>query len=144
MFFVQCILIDKEQQMNFKFNDGGRANAGYKGKAGDCGVRAMAIALNMDYQIAYKELAEANKNYGFAKSARNGLLKEVYESVLNAHGFVWHSAPKFVGRKAKTSDMPKGFVIARQAGHFVAVIDGVVNDTWDCTNKMVYGYWAKI
>jgi hypothetical protein len=130
--------------MIYKFNDGGRANAGYKGNAGDCGARAMAIALNMDYEVAYKKLAEANKQCGFAKSARNGLLKEVYESVLNAHGFVWHSAPKFVGRKARASDMPKGAVIARQAGHYVAVIDGVVNDTWDCTNKMVYGYWAKI
>jgi hypothetical protein len=39
--------------------------------------------------------------------------------------------------------MPTGTVIARQAGHYVAVIDGIPQDTWDCSNKMVYGYWAK-
>ena len=38
---------------------------------------------------------------------------------------------------------PKGSVIAKQARHLVAVIDGVANDTLDCAHKMVYGYWAK-
>jgi phosphotransferase system IIA component len=40
--------------------------------------------------------------------------------------------------------MPDGVVIARQARHFVAVIDGAVHDIWDCSHKMVYGYWAKV
>jgi hypothetical protein len=79
---------------------------------------------------------------GFAKSARNGIMKNVYDMVLQRHGWVWHSAPKFDGRKARCSDMPAGIVIARQARHFVAVVDGEANDIWNCTNKMVYGYWA--
>jgi hypothetical protein len=52
-------------------------------------------------------------------------------------------APQFAGRKARCSDMPAGVVIAKQARHFVAVIDGVANDSWNCTERMVYGYWAK-
>lgn len=128
----------------FKYNDGGRANAGYKGKAGDCVVRAVTIATNSDYQQMYKKMASASKERGGSKSARNGVHKDVYEPILKELGFVWQSAPKFVGRKARTYDMPKGVVIARQAHHLVAVIDGVANDIWDCTNKMVYGYWAKI
>ena len=36
--------------MNYKHNDGGRKAAGYKGVAGDCGARAMAIALQLDYK----------------------------------------------------------------------------------------------
>jgi hypothetical protein len=39
--------------------------------------------------------------------------------------------------------MPTGTVIARQASHYVAVINGLAQDTWDCSQKMVYGYWAK-
>lgn len=127
---------------NFKYNDGGRADAGFKGTAGDCGARAMAIALGLDYKTVYKELAQANKDMGFAKSARNGIMKNVYDMVLQRHGWVWHQAPKFDGRKARCSDMPAGIVIARQARHFVAVVDGQPNDIWDCTEKMVYGYWA--
>jgi hypothetical protein len=129
--------------MKYLFNDGGRKAAGYKGTAGDCGARAMAIAMGLDYQAAYKELAQANANVGKAKSARNGIGKELYTEVLKKHGWVWKSAPKFDGRKARCSDMPSGVVIAHQAHHFVAVIDGVANDIFDCTHRMVYGYWAK-
>lgn len=129
--------------MNFVYSDGGRASAGYKGTAGDCGARAMAIALGLDYKTVYKELAQANADHGRAKSARNGMNKDIYSEVLKRHGWAWKPAPKFVGRKARCSDMPAGVVIAKQAHHFVAVIDGVPHDIWDCTHKMVYGYWAK-
>jgi hypothetical protein len=143
--------------MKYQYNDGGRKQAGFKGTAGDCGARAMAIALGLDYTAVYKELAQANADNGRAKSARNGIMKDVYNEVLKRHGWVWVSAPTFkvlegyknsegkvlFGRKAKCSDMPSGTVIARQAGHYVAVIDGIAHDIWDCTHKMVYGYWAK-
>lgn len=129
--------------MNYIYNDGGRKNAGYKGTAGDCGVRAMAIALGISYKDAYIELAQANKDFGFAKSARNGILKLVFNTVLNRHGWYWKSAPKFISRKARCSDMPDGYVIARQAHHYVAVLDGFPLDIWDSSEKMVYGYWQK-
>jgi hypothetical protein len=129
--------------MRHIFNDGGRALAGYKGSAGDCGARAIAIALGMDYKAAYSLLADANKKAGKPKSARNGIAKEVYSDVLKALGWVWVSAPKFEGRKAQCSDMYPGTVIARQAGHYVAVINGTPQDTWDCSHKMVYGFWVK-
>jgi hypothetical protein len=129
--------------MTYQFNDGGRKQAGYKGTAGDCGARAMAIALQLDYKAVYTELAQANKDHGKAKSARNGMSKDIYSEVLKRYGWVWVSAPKFDGRKARSTDMPQGRVIAQQAGHYVAVIDGVVQDIWNCTHKMVYGYWVK-
>ena len=129
--------------MKFQFNDGGRKAAGFKGRVGDCGARALAIAFNIDYVTAYKLVATANSNMGYAHSARNGVSKDVYSQILSTLNWSWHPAPKFAGRKAKCSDMPKGVVIARQAHHFVAVIDGIPNDTWDSSNKMVYGYWAR-
>jgi hypothetical protein len=129
--------------MEYKFNDGGRQAAGFKGTANDCVARAMAIALGLDYSAVYKELAQANANSGRAKSARNGVMKSTYTEVIKRYGFVWMKAPQFAGRKARCSDMPKGSVIAMQAHHLVAVIDGVANDTQNCTHKMVYGYWAK-
>jgi hypothetical protein len=70
-------------------------------------------------------------------------IKKVYIPFLEQQGWKWVSAPKFEGRKARCSDMPKGVVIARQAHHLVAVIDGVPNDTFNPSHKMVYGYWAK-
>ena len=128
--------------MKYQYNDGGRKAAGFKGVTGDCGARAMTIALGLDYAEVYKELAQANADNGRAKSARNGVMKDVYTEVLKRYGWVWMQAPKFDGRKARCNDLT-GVVIAKQARHFVAVIDGVANDIWDCTHKMVYGYWAK-
>ena len=129
--------------MNFIFNDGGRKEAGYKGSAGDCAARAMSIALNIPYKTAYSELAKANKDHGKAKSARNGISKDIYSDVLKLHGWFWNPSPKFIGRKAKCKDMPIGTVIARQAGHYVTVVNGIPQDTWDSSEKMVYGFWAK-
>lgn len=129
--------------MDYQYNDGGRKAAGFKGVAGDCGARAMAIALGLDYKAVYKELAQANADNGRAKSARNGIYKDTYSDVLKRYGWAWHKAPQFVGRKARCRDMPEGVVIAKQARHFVAVLDGVAHDIWDCTERMVYGYWAK-
>ena len=128
--------------MKYQYNDGGRKAAGFKGTAGDCGARAMAIALGLDYSAVYKELAQANADNGRAKSARNGVMKDVYTEVLKRYGFVWMKAPQFAGRKARCSDLT-GVVIAKQARHFVAVIGGVAHDAWNSTERMVYGYWAK-
>lgn len=129
--------------MAYKYNDGGRAAAGFKGNAGDCVVRALAIALNLDYKELYKKLAKANGKLGRAKSARNGVAKEIYEKVLRQYGYRWCQAPKFDGRKARTTDMRAGVVICRQANHLVTVIDGVAHDIFDSTQRMVYGYYAK-
>jgi hypothetical protein len=34
---------------SWQYNDGSREAAGYRGEAGDCVVRAIAIATGMDY-----------------------------------------------------------------------------------------------
>lgn len=128
--------------MTYVFNDGGRHKAGYKGRVGDCAARALAIAMELDYEMAYKLVSDTNADFGYAKSARNGVRKHVFHALLSDLGMTWHPAPTFAGRKAKCADMPKGVVIARQAHHFVAVIDGVPQDTWDSSDRMVYGYWA--
>jgi len=127
---------------SFTFNDGGRSRY-FKGRAGDCAARAMSIALELDYKLCYDELAKAHSAKTGKRSARNGIYKDDFNVVLNRHGWVWRSAPKLDGRKARSVDMPRGRVIVRMARHFAAVVDGVLHDTWDSSSKMVYGYWVK-
>lgn len=127
----------------YQYNDGGRSDSGRKGTAGDCVCRAIAIALELPYDQVYRELAQANQEAGGKRSARNGLYRSVYEAYLNKHGWVWHSAPKLEGRKARFNDLPQGRLIARMARHVAAVIDGKLHDTWDSRHKMVYGYFAR-
>jgi hypothetical protein len=90
----------------FQYNDGGRAAAGFTGEASDCVARAIAIALKQRYATVYRELALANKAAGRKKSARNGIHRDVYELYLKQHGWAWHPAPRFIGRKARTTDLP--------------------------------------
>src|SRR6266853_960880 len=44
--------------VKFVYDDGGRAAAGYRGKAGDCVCRAIAIATGKPYREIYGELTE--------------------------------------------------------------------------------------
>ena len=40
----------------FTFNDGGRADAGFKGQTGDCVTRAIAIVAQKPYMEVYEAL----------------------------------------------------------------------------------------
>ena len=53
--------------MEFNFNDGGRADAGYKGRTGDCVTRAVAIAAELPYKQVYERLAEGNATQRITK-----------------------------------------------------------------------------
>ncbi len=126
------------------YNDGGRQAAGFKSKS-DCGIRALAIACELSYEEARKRLKDASVVGKMGSRAiSRGIYKDDFSAALKELGWEWCSAPKFEGRKARFSDLPHGRVIARMASHYVAVIDGHINDTWDSREKMVYGYWAKI
>jgi len=128
----------------YEYNDGGRAEAGYKGDTGDCVVRAIAIATKKPYQDVYKQLYEMSD-----KSPRLGVKKKVYHTFLEQLGWVWTPTMK-IGSGCKVHliawELPEGRLICRLSKHLTAVIDGVVNDTHDCSRggtRCVYGYYKK-
>jgi hypothetical protein len=142
-----------EKPTNWRFNDGGRKEAGYNGSAGDCVARAVAIATGISYKEAYESLADINtKTKGDkARSARNGIqTKSTYfKRFMTALGWKW-TPTMLVGQGCKThlksDELPMGKIICAVSKHYVAVIDGIVNDTHDCTRegtRCVYGYWSK-
>ena len=127
----------------YQYSDGGRIDAGFKGKS-DCGIRAVSIACDIGYKEARKLLKEYAKRgkQGNGQIAR-GIYKEDMDAALGSLGWRWFPAPKFEGRKARYGDLPQGRYIVRMARHYAAVIDGVLLDAWDSSEKMVYGYWGK-
>ena len=58
------------QSFAFQVNDGGRGQAGFKGGAGDCVVRSIAIAANLPYIQVYEDLRKANSNYAELRNDR--------------------------------------------------------------------------
>jgi hypothetical protein len=140
----------------FKYNDGGRAAAGYKGRAGDCVTRAIAIATGRSYQAVYdtltalKQVEHATKRIPITPrrmTARSGVSRKVCDAYLNAVGWVFVPTMTIGGGctvHLKADELPGGAIICRVSKHMVAVIDGVIQDTGDCSRegtRCVYGYY---
>ena len=68
----------------WEYNDGGRKSAHFKGDAGDCVVRAIAIALELTYSQVYEELKDANREFmtgrsrAAKKQKKNGRIKKAW------------------------------------------------------------------
>ena len=152
--------------MRFQYNDGGRSVSGYKGTAGDCVTRAIAIATGKPYRDVYDALNILAKfeRTGSRKrgksSARNGVYKDTYRKYLTSIGWQWTPTMQ-VGSGCKVhlieGELPMGRLIVSVSKHLTTVIDGVINDALDpqrhtmivengvqrFTGRCVYGYWRQ-
>ncbi len=151
--------------MKFQYNDGGRAKAGYKGKAGDCVTRAISIATGKPYQEVYDDINYLAKSERKGKrkrgksSARNGVHKPTIRKYLASLGWQW-TPTMFIGSGCKVhlieNELPSGRLIASISKHITTIIDGVIHDTHDPQRytliiengkqrigyRCVYGYWS--
>lgn len=132
------------------FDDGGRAAAGFRGEAGDCVVRAIAIATGSDYAWVYAELAARQKALGKPNSARNGVSKKAYRPFLEDElGWTWTPTMRIGSGTTvhlDADELPEGRIIVRLTRHLAAVVDGVIHDTHDPSRggtRCVYGYWTN-
>jgi hypothetical protein len=145
----------------FKFNDGGREAAGYKGKTGDCVCRSIAIVTGLPYQQVYEVLANGNatQRKGKREGSKAGVRtaakgintkRKWFADYMASLGFVW-TPTMLIGQGCKVhlkaEELPTGKLIVNVSNHFTAVIDGVINDTYDCSRggtRCVYGYYKLI
>lgn len=124
-------------------DDGGRSKYFKAEKVGDCVTRSIAIASGMDYKEVYDEL------FALAKSSpRDGVSRSVIRKYMAAKGYEWVSTMTFgkgVTNHLRKGEVPmQGAIICNCSRHLVAVIDGVVHDTYDPARdggRAVYGYW---
>lgn len=129
--------------MKFVYNDGGRYKYFTASKVGDCVTRAVAIAVNKDYKEVYDEIT---KLVGY--TPRNGVRKKDTKKIMEHFGGRWVATMNIgSGCKVHLNDreLPKGRIVCNLSGHVTCVIDGVINDTYDCSRngtRCVYGYWV--
>ena len=119
--------------MKYKYNDGGRKWAGYRGQGADCVVRAIAIATNQHYLNVRREMDAMAKEMtgGLTPSCANGTPEPVSHKYLTDRH--WNLV---LTRGQYLKDLPKmGRYIVCLARHDVAVINGTAHDTWDCTKN---------
>lgn len=138
---------------HFHLDDGGRLAAGYKGKAGDCVVRAIAIATGRPYQQVYDLVNSAavyertGKRKRGKSDARTGVYKTSIKRVMKSLGWMWTPTMQ-IGSGCtvhlRADELPPGRLVVSVSRHLTAVIDGVIHDTHDCSRRgtrCVYGYW---
>jgi hypothetical protein len=139
--------------IEFRYADGGRGAAGYKGEAGDCAVRAAAIATDTPYREVYDTLNDYAKRERRGKrkrgvsNARTGVYRTTLQRYLSDLGWAW-TPTMTVGSGCKVhlraDELPSGIIVVRLSRHYAAVKDGVLHDTHDCSRagtRCVYGYW---
>ena len=150
------------QRFPLQLNDGGRQQAGFKGGAGDCVVRSIAIAAQLPYLQVYEDLRSANQNYAELKndrlarrlnnkgaSPRNGNHRNVFHDYILGLGFEWVPTMK-VGAGCQVHlrphELPAGTLIVKVSKHLTAIVNGVIQDTHDPSRsgtRCVYGYYIK-
>lgn len=141
--------------MEWVYDDGGRASAGFKGQASDCVCRAISIATEMPYKEVYDLINEYGKHERITKSyksrstARTGVRKETISKIMSGLGWKW-TPTMLIGQGCRVhlraEELPRGRVMVSLSGHNATVIDGVLHDTYDCTRdgmRCVYGYWTR-
>ena len=118
-----------KRMIEYRFDDGGRAAAGYKGFAGDCVARALAIATGEDYKTLYLELGREQKKVSGKRSARNGVDHRAYKRVYEKRGLYRVVLPK--GPRPTYSEAwgRHGDCVVSTAKHVRAIVDGCLRDT---------------
>lgn len=156
--------------MEFVYSDGGRSKYFKAENVGDCVCRAICNATGKDYKEVYNRLKELAKletqkqidkyRGGKRSSVRDGVKKETFKKYLDEIGWIHVSTTSIGSRDRKLKlckeDLPSGNLIVQISKHLTNVKDGVIYDTYNCSQKMyydsdgelqinnercVYGYW---
>ena len=109
-------------------------------KTNDCVVRAIATATNTDYLECRKELNRKKKELGYTSYKDTKFLYDYFKGYPRLTFKPVKGEPRIKGTDF-TMLHPKGSYILKMSGHVVACIDGVILDTWDCSNRSVYTAW---
>ena len=118
--------------LGFKWNDGGRAEAGRRGKSNDCVVRAICIAADLDYAKVYAAVNDACLEHCGKSLARNGSPKRVTAKAMKQFGFKrigfrrGETIPTYAEAYARF-----GVCIVKTTRHVAALKDGALQDVFD-------------
>ena len=109
---------------------------------GDCSIRAIAKALNVDWKRAFALIVSNAYQMADMPSSNS-----VWGSVLYQHGFKraaidsgcvdCYTAADFA------EDHPKGVFVLGFGNHVATIVDGVLYDSWDSSQEIPQYYWSK-
>lgn len=109
---------------------------------GDCAVRAVSVALGLDWKAAYDLIADAGYSMGDMPSSDS-----VWGAVLRQHGFyrkaIPNTCPDCYTAEDFSHDHPRGVYVLGFGGHVATIVDGNLYDSWDSSNEIPVYYWYR-
>ena len=110
-------------------------NANAKGRfTNDCVIRAISLAEDKTWNETYDELSEI--------AQRNGIILDdvqFVEPLLDSRYERMCFREKYVGEFIE--EHPKGVYLITMKGHITCVINGVLYDTFDCRDRVMWCAW---
>ena len=111
-------------------------------KVGDCAIRALAKALDVDWEQAYMMAVENGLQMGDMPSS-----DAVWGSVLRQNGFYRKAIPNYCPDCFTAQDFcriyPNGTYTLAFGGHVATVVDGDIYDSWDSSEEVPIYYWYR-
>ncbi len=109
---------------------------------GDCAVRAVSVALGVDWEQAYILLADAGLQMGDLPNA-----DATWGAVLRQHGFyrkaIPNACPDCYTTEDFANDHPRGVYVLGFGSHVATIVGGVLYDSWDSSNEIPVYYWYR-
>ena len=109
---------------------------------GDCAVRAVAVALGIDWETAFLRIAKAAFQMGDMPSSNS-----VWGAVLRQEGFYRSAIPNTCPDCYTAEDFavehPRGVYVLGFGNHVATVRDGYIYDSWDSTKEIPQYFWHR-
>lgn len=111
-------------------------------RVGDCSVRAISKALDIDWETAYVLLSMNGFSMGDMPSSDS-----VWGATLRQRGYSRKSVPDLCPDCYTAEDFcrdhPEGTFVLGFGGHVATVRDGMLFDSWDSSQEVPQFYWTK-
>lgn len=105
---------------------------------GDCAVRAVAVALGIDWETAYAMIVSAGFSMCDMPSSNS-----VWGAVLRSNGFYKKEVEPYITFGEFVSAHPIGTFVLGSGEHTATAIDGSLIDAWDSRNEILSYYWYR-
>lgn len=110
---------------------------------GDCAVRAVSVALDVDWEKAYSMIASNGFMMGDMPSSNS-----VWGAVLRQHGFkrktIPNECPDCYTAFDFVKEHPNGIYVLGFGTHVATVKNGILYDSWDSSREIPQYYWTNV
>ena len=109
---------------------------------GDCSVRAISKALDVDWETAYNMICDAG--FDMCDMPSND---SVWGAVLRKNGFyrttISNRCPDCYTAEDFCEDNPRGIFVLGFGGHVATVVDGDLYDSWNSSQEIPQFFWYR-